>query len=375
MLFWFTAALLTFAASMAVFLPLVRGRGDAADASSHDLEVYRDQLAEVERDAARSVIGLAEATEARAEIGRRILRLDISGGAEPRQSNQPSKRAALAVLAVPFVAWGVYAWIGSPGLPGAPLAARMAEDPSKMSAEMLLARAEAHMAASPNDGKGWDVLAPIYARLGRAEEAVAAYRQAIALNGSSSGRESGLGEALARAGGGIISGESKAAFERALKLDPADPSARFFLANAMMQAGDPKAAAAALVALVESVPEGSPWRQAGRQALLSIERRKAASVPGPGAADIEAAKNLSEQDQAAMVAGMVENLDRKLRDQPRDPEGWRRLLQSYLVLQKPDAARDALARAVRAFGPDSVEATELKAYAAGLGITATEPQP
>src|SRR4029077_12093293 len=169
MLFWVVAALLTLAACLAVLMPLVRTTSQDSG-KSHDLEVYRDQLAELSRDTERGLIDPNEAEQARAEISRRILRLGVDAGrpAEaPHRSPAPRVVAMAAVLAVPLVAWGLYAAVGSPELPSQPLRERLAKNPADSTIEELVARAEAHLAADPKDGRGWDVLAPIYLRLGR----------------------------------------------------------------------------------------------------------------------------------------------------------------------------------------------------------------
>ena len=180
MLFWSVAALLTVGASLAVLLPLARPRDGERPAEANDLEVYRDQLAELDRDAARGLIQPAEAEQARAEIARRILQADgraREGAPQGRAGRTlPRIAATAAILAVPLVSWGIYAAIGSPGLPSQPLAERLAKNPAESTVDELVARAEAHLAANPSDGRGWDVLAPIYLRLGRYGEAVNAYR-------------------------------------------------------------------------------------------------------------------------------------------------------------------------------------------------------
>ncbi|TGV94001.1 c-type cytochrome biogenesis protein CcmI, partial [Mesorhizobium sp. M2D.F.Ca.ET.145.01.1.1] len=123
----------------------------------HDLEVYRDQLAELDRDAARGLIRPAEAAEARAEIARRILRLgnaDITGKTSGRAASVTARLVAtVAVLAVPLVSWGFYSQIGSPDLPSQPLSERLAKNPADSSVDELVARAEAHLAANPSDGR------------------------------------------------------------------------------------------------------------------------------------------------------------------------------------------------------------------------------
>ena len=88
MLFWVIAALLTLGASLAVLLPLA-GRTAARTADgAHDLEVYRDQLAELDRDAAR---GLIQPAEAEAGAGR-----DRTAYPEGRQVRQPPRRRRAA---------------------------------------------------------------------------------------------------------------------------------------------------------------------------------------------------------------------------------------------------------------------------------------
>ncbi|MER8391440.1 c-type cytochrome biogenesis protein CcmI [Mesorhizobium sp. M1340] len=378
MLFWVIAAILTLGASLAVLLPLAGGSKNASAAGDHDLEVYRDQLAELDRDMARGLIQPMEAEEARAEIARRILRLSNAGQAG-ETATQPSRSTRLvataAVLVVPLVSWGLYGQLGSPDLPSQPLSERLAKNPADSSVDELIARAEAHLAANPSDGRGWDVLAPVYLRMQRYADAVTAYRNAIRLDGDSAARQAGLGEAIANAAGGIVSAEAQAAFEAALKLDPANPKAAFYLAMGMAQEGRIAEATAAWQKMLAALPQGSPWRGAVEQALAESAARSVASegpAKGPSAEDIDAASSMSPQDRQAMISTMVAGLDEKLRQNPRDEEGWMQLVRSYVVLGKTDQARDALNRGIAVFGADSDQARKFTAFAASLGVTATE---
>ncbi|MCP9233227.1 c-type cytochrome biogenesis protein CcmI [Mesorhizobium sp. LMG 17147] len=378
MLFWVIAAILTLGASLAVLLPLAGGSKNASAAGDHDLEVYRDQLAELDRDMARGLIQPMEAEEARAEIARRILRLSNAGQAG-ETATQPSRSTRLvataAVLVVPLVSWGLYGQLGSPDLPSQPLSERLAKNPADSSVDELIARAEAHLAANPSDGRGWDVLAPVYLRMQRYADAVTAYRNAIRLDGDSAARQAGLGEAIANAAGGIVSAEAQAAFEAALNLDPANPKAAFYLAMGMAQEGRIAEATAAWQKMLAALPQGSPWRGAVEQALAESAARSVASgapAKGPSAEDIDAASSRSPQDRQAMISTMVARLDEKLRQNPRDEEGWMQLVRSYAVLGKTDQARDALNRGIAVFGADSDQARKFTAFAASLGVTATE---
>ncbi len=379
MVFWIVLGLLTVIASLAVILPLAGRREEAASASVHDIEVYRDQLAEVERDAERGLIGKQEAEQARAEIGRRILKLD---GADKNSSEQRRGESAFArglamagVLAVPLLSWGIYNSIGSPELPGQPLAERLAKNPGESSIDELVARAEAHLRANPEDGRGWDVLAPIYARLERPAEAATAYRNAIRLLGPSAARETGLGEALMMSAGGVVPADAVNAFQRALDIDGKDPKARFYLATAMAQEGRIAEAADALRAMLADLPETSPWRGVVEQTIARAEEeasRSSTAQAGPTREDVEAASGMSAEDRSAMIEIMVAQLDERLRENPDDPEGWQRLVRSYMVLGKADEARDALTRGVAALGEDSGAARELVAFAAEQGVKGME---
>ncbi len=381
MIFWIVLGLLTVIASLAVILPLAGRREDAVPAPAHDLEVYRDQLAEVDRDAERGLIGKEEAAQARAEIGRRILKLDAADGTGTRRRGSETGftrgLAMGAVLAVPLVSWGVYNSIGSPDLPSQPLAERFAKKPGDSSIQELVARAEAHLRENPGDGRGWDVLAPIYLRLERPDEATTAFRNAIRLLGPNAMRETGLGEALMISAGGVVTADAADAFQRALQIDRTDPKARFYLATAMAQEGRIAEAAASLREMLADLPANTPWREVVEQTIAQAEAeagRRGSSRSPPSQDDVRAASEMSPQDRSAMIEIMVSRLDDKLRENPDDPEGWQRLVRSYMVLGRTDEAREALNRGVAALGEGSSEANELIAFAAAQGVKDTEEQ-
>ncbi|NKE75527.1 c-type cytochrome biogenesis protein CcmI [Ochrobactrum sp. MC-1LL] len=369
--FWLIAALLTLAATLVVLLPLTRRKQAFLPAEKNDLEVYRDQLREVEADAARGVIDPQSAEQARIEISRRILNAEKSAreAAEAAGKTAPGRLLAfLAVLAVPLVAWGVYPLFGKPDMPSMPLAERLSASADRGSVDELVASAEAHLAQNPDDVRGWDVLAPIYLRLGRAADAVNAYRSSIRIAGENFPRVLGLGEALATASGGTVTAEAEGFFRKAADLEPNDVRPQFYLAQGEMQDGRMDLAANRLQAFLDKAPADAPWRGQIEQAIARLRDPAAVQQQpkGPTADDVDAASSMSPEDRQAMIEGMVQRLDESLRQNSGDVEGWKRLVRSYMILNRRDAALDALNRGMTALEGES--RSNLESFAAGLGL-------
>jgi cytochrome c-type biogenesis protein CcmH/NrfG len=227
----------------------------------------------------------------------------------------------------------------------------------------LVARVEAHLESNPDDGKGWELLAPVYARAERYTDALKARRNALRLLGANAEREAGLGEALTGAAGGVVTAEAKVAFERALSLDPKEYRARYYLGLAAEQDGRKADAAAIWQALLAGVPADLPLADFLRQSLARVDPAAAATAAppqaprGPSAEDVAAAAELSPEQRTAMVRGMVERLADRLKQESTDVEGWLRLLRAYMVLGEPDKARGAAGDARRALTgePDKLQ--------------------
>ena len=216
MTLWFVFALMTVAAIFAVLWPL--GRGTQAKSGGSEANVYKDQLAEVDRDLATGLIGASEAEAARVEIGRRLLAAVDDDRGPPVKSNVTLRRSAavLALVGLPAVAGTLYLALGSPQLGDFPLATRARTADASQPLANLVAQVEAHLEKNPTDGRGWNVLAPVLSRLGRYDEAVRAYRNSITYSGDSAERRADLGEALTGAAGGVVTAEAKTEFERAV---------------------------------------------------------------------------------------------------------------------------------------------------------------
>jgi cytochrome c-type biogenesis protein CcmH len=363
---WALIAVMTAAAVLAVLWPLSRRARDLR--SGNDVAVYKDQLEEIGRDQNWGLIAPNEAEAARVEVSRRLIAAADADAKATKPSGEQSLRgrrliAAIALTIVPICAISIYLAIGSPDLPGQPLGSRAAAaHGGDQSIEELFARVERHLEQNPDDGRGWEVVAPVYMRLGRFDDAVKARRNALRLLGVTAAREADLGEALVSLANGVVTGEAKALFDHALRLDATDVMARFYGGLAAEQDGRKEDAARIWRALAADAPEGAPWLVSVQRALARVDSSAAARAPGGMAAAPPA-------QQGDVIRGMVERLAARLRRDGSDVDGWIQLVRSYTVLNDSARARAAGddARKALASEPDKLARLEagIKAIAAG----------
>jgi cytochrome c-type biogenesis protein CcmH len=376
MIFWILLAAMTAAVAAILLYPLLRGTKAADDGRAGEAAVYRDQLRELDRDLAGGLIAVEEAEYARAEIGRRLIAVSNAAPVKNLKTSGHRRLAeALVLLLLPVVGLCLYTVMGRPDLPSQPLAARY-EDPGN-DMGILIAKAERHLAQNPDDGKGWDVLAPIYVSTMRVAEAETAYRNAIRLLGPSTVRLDGLAETLMAKSSGIVTDDARQILEQSLQLEPDNPRARFYVALSMEQAGKADEARAAFEAIASQSPADAPWvplvnEHIARNGRTSSQPPANAQPPGnPTQSDVAAAEQMNTGDRQQMIKGMVESLDAKLTENPNNLEGWLRLVRSYAVLNDKDRAADALKRGLTAFPGNGEQGKELLALARELGL-ATE---
>jgi cytochrome c-type biogenesis protein CcmH len=387
MIVWMVFALMTAGALFAVLWPLRPRSAALAARTGNDSAVYRDQLHEIERDLAAGSIDPSEVEAARIEVARRLLAADAAetvgiGDAATNGENAASNlvrrrrlSAALAVIVLTVGAGSLYLMLGSPDLPGQPLAARMAEAHGERdSVHALFARVEAHLEQHPDDGRGWEVIAPVYMRLGRHEQAAKARANALRLLGPTAQRQSDLGEALVAAENGVVTAEAKAAFDAALRIDAGNVTARFYQGLAAEQDGRREDAVRIWRALLAEAPETAPWAAVVRQALARVE---APDASGPAAPGTSAASPVSVPpgDQGELIRGMVERLATRLHQDGSDVDGWIRLVRSYMVLGEKEKAQAALADARSALNNDPGELHRFEDGARSLAVSADASRP
>jgi cytochrome c-type biogenesis protein CcmH len=267
---------------------------------------------------------------------------------------------ALPLIAVPF-----YAMVGSPGLPGLPLAGRTGVDREFASIGAAIARIERHLQENPSDGRGWEVIAPVYLRLERYDDAVTARRNALKLLGTTAQREVDLGAAMTMAAGGVVTADAKAAFERALAIEPDNVQALFFAGVAAQQDGHGAEAVRIWRALIAGAPPDAPWLPLVRDRLAQIAPDAAAPPPAPGptAGDVASAEAMSPEERGQFIHTMIERLASRLHENGSDVDGWLRLLRAYMVMGDRDKVKAAAIQAREAL---AAEPEKLKLLDAGL---------
>ena len=373
-------AVIVFAVVLGILVPLLRARPAGPDASSFDQAVYRDQLRELERDRTRGVLNEAEAAAARLEIQRRLLAAAaMPSGRAIRAGASPIAAVVIALLTAGG-SLGLYLRLGAPSVPDMPFVSRKVDPPS--SSGQALAALKQRTEAEPSNPEAWLRYGRAAADSDQWAESATALERAIRLGQSDPETLTAFGEMLTLASGGTVPPAARIAFAAALAKDPTIEAARYYMALAMGQDGDPAKAMAQLQALLADLPANAPARAGILQRIA--EAAKAAGVPvlpegkpaapGPDAAAMEAASQMPEADRQAMVRGMVAQLASKMESDPSNLEGWMRLGRAYAVLGDTDKAADAYERAV-ALKPDDAGILQQAAQAMLANQPATAPVP
>ncbi|HTH96295.1 MAG TPA: c-type cytochrome biogenesis protein CcmI [Stellaceae bacterium] len=346
-------AMITVAALIPLLRPLMRGAVAEAPRAALDLAIYKDQLAELERDRVRGILSESETSAARLEIQRRLLAAMPEGA--PGEAAQARYRpmpmvAVLLIVLVPALSIGLYALLGRPGLPDAPWAARSAERPllaenGNLDLAKVKQALEQRLATDPTSLKGWIFLAQTDGSLKDWAGAKHAWEQARGLSHDRGDVLSGLAETLVAEAGGQVTDPARALFSRAAATDPKLANARYYLGLAAAQRGDLKTAIATWQDLLKDAPPKAPWRP--QVAQMVAEAQKAPSspskpaLPGPSPTEQAAIAALPPAEQVQAIRGMVDGLAAKLAANPNDPQGWQRLGRAYRVLGENGKAADA----------------------------------
>lgn len=409
MTFWLIAGAMAVLSAALLGLRILRGRAEGQrNAAAFDLQVYRDQLREVDRDLARGVLSKADAEQARTEISRKILEADrvLQAGAQARRAPRATSLVAVAALVgVLGGTFALYDTLGAPGYPDLPLAERKENAevtrrtrPRQPAAEematgrlpapapnpqleTLVAELREVVKERPEDPEGLRLLARNEAVLGNYRAAYIAQSKLITLKGEGAVGDdfAQFAELMVLAAGGYVSPEAEQALAQSLQLDPQNGAARYLSGLMLAQIGRPDVAFRYWRDLLENGPADGPWVPAIRAQIMDVAQlagveyqppapRAAAALRGPDADAMAAAQDMTAEERMDMIRGMVSNLSDRLATEGGSPQEWAQLLGALGVLQETEDARAIWAEAQEVFA-DNAEALEIvRGAAAQAGV-------
>ncbi|MDG1972934.1 MAG: c-type cytochrome biogenesis protein CcmI [Paracoccaceae bacterium] len=384
MLFWIIAIGAAVLTTLIVALPLLRGREDAAPRAAHDVQVFRDQLTELDRDVARGAVTAEDADATKLEIQRRLLAADAemreAAGAQSAPAGLSRGLAVLVLIAIPGATGILYYDLGAPGAQDTPFAARAdegrpgQEEAEKMMAgrelappagddvaefEKLVVQLEARIKASPDDAQGVFLYARSLMNLGRFADAWPQFERLVELGEASAEIYAGLTEGQILAAGGYISPEAETNLLQIMKYQPTNPSARYYLGRLHIQAGEPELARTIWEELMRESPPDAPWVAPIQREMAELGRTLG-PLPGPTQQEMQAAGNIPAEERQSMVQGMVASLATRLAEEGGSMEEWQQLIRSYSVLGDPKAAQAAMDAARKAFAGDPAALARLE---------------
>lgn len=382
MMFWLFAGLLALAVFLVLLLPLLSCARSSVSRAEYDINVYKDQLIELEKDAADGRIGQSELAAARLEIQRRLLAADEEASTlPPRRSKGGSLPIIMTAVAVPVFAFAFYNETGSPEIPNFPLAERTDiqtanEDTGQAPMAELARSLEERLLENPDDGRGWALLGRTYATIGDPRKAAAAFQKAVPLSNRHPEVLADWAEARLMARSGEFTTEIFADFIEAREKDPSLPKPWFYIGLDKAMGDDLEGAAQIWTDLLAIVPDNALFTDAVREQIAraaeqggfdaanlkpsetakkiaqgmksSLPKTPSASsapaAPGPTQEQMKAAGGMSPEDRMAFIQSMVDRLAEKLEENPNDRTGWERLIRAYEVLGDTEKAEAAKAR-------------------------------
>lgn len=395
MAFWIAALLVATLVTLYVVRPLAVARASARPRAAHDAQVFRDQLAEVDRDLERGVLDAEQAKAARIEISRRLLAAATEQ--ERTADHAPAPRLASLALALillvgaPLGGLALYRTIGTPGLPDMPASARaigirpgqeLAETqlrretpptpPEAAEAVALVAQLEERLRGDNPDPQGLFLLARSYGQLQRFPDAWRTYKRLVDTRGGEAPAaiHVAMAEAMILSTGGYVSPEAEAALATALRREPGNPVARYYMAAALSQTNQPAAALEMWAGVLRDSPADAPWVPSTQAQIDDLVERT--GLPKP---EVRPAPAPSLADQRQQLTKMVDAMRDRLVADGGTVEEWVQLVRSYAALGLRPQAEAARQVALSALAEDAPAREAFETALAEAPMQGAEPVP
>ncbi len=357
-------------------------------------QYFKKSLAEIERDMEAGIISEEEAIAAKGEIAREILRLEKENAVKNSWVDSENGKIKLlyipnltfisSLLLIPIIAFMLYNILGSPNLPSMPLALRTNPAEQNIGAEIdieeAVKRVEEQLARTPDDARGWSIIAPVYMRLQRYDDAVNALRKLQTLLPPNADIETDLAEALVMANNGEVTKEAIDLLKSAAKRDPKHIRSRVYLASEAMRNGDYKEAIQIWQSLKQLASGSEEWLALVEEGLQEAQANLAEQAgnnqqEGMGRNENSINEKQEEQtppqngtdSQAELIQQMVARLENRLNEEGGSIEEWTQLVRSFLVLGEKEKAQQAYNKAKLAY-PKEEERLEVDALAKQAGL-------
>ncbi|WP_300518052.1 c-type cytochrome biogenesis protein CcmI [Aliiroseovarius sp.] len=416
MSFWIFTGALALVATGAMVVALLRRREAATEGSaSFDVQVYRDQLKELERDMARNTIGKAEGERARVEISRRLLEADRKAQAGSRAGEAPAglTYVTAALVAAIVIGGGFYLYdqMGAAGYPdmGLEIRKEIARDvrenresqeeveatlpewagpPPEAPADYvaLVERLREIVSTRPDELDGHMLLADHEEALGNFVAARRAQARVLEIKGAeaTAGDHSRLAHLMILAAEGYVSPEAESHLARAMELDPGNETARFLTGVMYDQTGRPDFAFRMWRQLLEQPgASNSPWIGIIRDNIEGLAARAGqdytappapvgapmAGGAGPTAEDVEAAQDMSPEEQQAMIEGMINQLSERLATEGGPVGDWARLINVLGVVGNTERAKRVFEEGLGVFAGNEEAIALLTDAARSAGVS------
>jgi cytochrome c-type biogenesis protein CcmH len=361
MFFWFIAIAVTAIACAALYYAgagrMVNATGpDSPTANNH----FRLVLAGIDADLANGKLAEPDAVAAKGELAREMLRQQNEAAAAAKPQPELRRSTILIFLAaMAALSLATYGLLGSPNLPGMPLAGRTDIATQDIDVDAAVAKIEERLKSHPDDLRGWTVLAPVYLQTGRYPEAEHAYRQIMALGGTDADTKTNLAETLMLQADGRATGEAMTLLQSAAASDPTHVLSRLYIAAELTRTGKYDEAVAAWDAALALSKGGESWVTAANEGRAAALNKGVAPATTTGA---------ESEAIASMVAGLATRLDTK----GGSIEEWTQLVRAYVVLGELEKAQTAYDDAIKAY-PKTFDRGDLDAVALQAGLKGATP--